>query len=107
MGISNILHAEIQALLTGIKLCWKAGYIKLMCFSDSLHVVQLVMKNISRFHHYANLLELIQNYLAKGWFISIHHILREGNSDADILARGGKMSPTCRTGPFNPLFLVG
>jgi len=92
VGIPNILHAEIQALLTGIKLCWEAGYRKLMCFSDSLHVVQLVMKDISRFHHYANLLELIQNYLAKDWFIYIQHILREGNSCADILAKLGAKS---------------
>jgi len=45
------------------------------------------MNDISRFHNYANLLELIQNYLAKDWFISIQHILMEGNSGADILAK--------------------
>ena len=39
VGISNILHAEIQVLFTGIKLCLEAGYIKLICFSDSLYVV--------------------------------------------------------------------
>lgn len=68
VGISNILHAEIQTLLIGIKLCWETGYRKLMCFFDFIHVVELVMKDISRFHHYSNLLELIQNYLDKDWF---------------------------------------
>jgi hypothetical protein len=38
VGISNILHAEIQALLTGVKLCWHAGYRKIICYFDSLHV---------------------------------------------------------------------
>jgi hypothetical protein len=29
--ISNILHVEIQALLTGVKLCWDTGYRKFIC----------------------------------------------------------------------------
>jgi len=65
VGLFNILHAEIHTLMIGIKLCWEAGYKKLVCFSDSLHVVQLLSKKVSRLHHYANLLELIQIYLVK------------------------------------------
>jgi len=65
VGLSNILHAEIHAFMIGIKLCWEAGYKKLVCFSDSLHVVHLVSKEVSMLHHYANLLELIQMYLDK------------------------------------------
>ena len=42
IGWSNMLHVEIQALLIGIKLCWQAGFKKVICFSDSLHVVKLV-----------------------------------------------------------------
>ena len=75
--------------MIGIKLCWEAGYKKLVCFSDSLHVVQLLSKKVSRLHYYANLLELIQIYLIKEWDISIHHIFRERNSSADILAKLG------------------
>lgn len=59
MGIFNILHAEIQALWIEIKLCWEVGYKKLMCYCHSLNVLQLVTKNTPRFHHYANILELI------------------------------------------------
>jgi len=92
VGISNILHAEIQVLLSGLRLCWETSYRKLMCFFDSLHVVQLVMEDILRFHHYANLLKLIHNYLAKDWFISIDHIFREGNSCVDILDKLGANS---------------
>jgi ribonuclease HI len=75
IGISNILHAEIQALLTSVKLCWDARYRKLTCYSNSLQVVKLLMKETTRFHHYAYLLELIRMYLVKDWSISIHHIL--------------------------------
>ncbi|XP_024630775.1 uncharacterized protein [Medicago truncatula] len=91
VGIFNILHAEIQALWIGIKLCWEAGYKKLMCYSDSLHVVQLVSTDTPRFHHYANILKLIGNYLAKDLTVTIYHILREGNSCADVLAKLGLM----------------
>jgi len=86
-GISNILHAEIQDLLTGVKLCSDAGYRKLICCSDSLRVMQLVMKETTRFYHYANLLELLRMHLAKDWSISLYHILREGNSRVVILAK--------------------
>jgi len=64
-----------------------------MCYSDSLHVVQLVLKDTPRFHHYANILKLIRNYLAMDWTVTIHHILREGNSYADVLAKLGANSP--------------
>jgi ribonuclease HI len=43
VGISNILHAEIQTLLIGVKLCWDTYYIKIVCYSDSFHIVQLVL----------------------------------------------------------------
>jgi len=65
VGLSNILHAKIHALMIGIKLCWEAGYKKLVCFSVFLHVVHLVLKEASRLHHYVNLLEHIQMYLDK------------------------------------------
>jgi len=32
VGLSNILHAEIQALLTGITLCCEAGFKKIVFF---------------------------------------------------------------------------
>jgi hypothetical protein len=49
--LSNILHAEIHAHVIGIKLCWEACYEKLVCFSDSLHVVHLVSKEVSKLQH--------------------------------------------------------
>lgn len=60
-----------------------------MCYSNSLHVGQLVSKNTSRFHHHANILEFLWNYLAKDWTVTIQHILWEGNSCADVLPKLG------------------
>jgi hypothetical protein len=85
--LSNILHAGIHAHVIGIKHCWEACYEKLVCFSDSLHVVHLVLNEVSKLQHYANLLERIWIYLDKD--ISIHHIFREGNSCAVVLAKQG------------------
>lgn len=59
IGWSNILHAEIQDLLVGLKLWWKAR--KFICYYDSLHVVQLGSMNTHHFHHYANMLEIYQS----------------------------------------------
>lgn len=89
VGLSNILHAEIQALLVGIKLCWQAVFRKVKCFSDSLHVVQLVKEGTSQFHHYANELEIIKDFMKKDWTISLHHTFHEGNACADVLAKLG------------------
>ena len=92
VGLSNIFHAEIQALLVGIRLCWQAGYRQVMCFSNSLHVVQLVIEGTSQFHHYSNELEIIKDFMAKDWTISLHNTLREGNACADVLAKLGAIN---------------
>lgn len=39
---SNILRAEIHALLVDLTLCWQANFHKIICYSDSLHAVQLM-----------------------------------------------------------------
>jgi len=89
IGWSNVLHVEIQALLIGIKLCWQAGFKKVICYSDSLHVVKLVTMETHRYHHYANMVEIIKDYMKKDWSFLLKHTLREGNACADILANMG------------------
>jgi len=63
VGLSNIIHAKIQALLAGIRLSWQAGFRKVMCFLDSLHEIQLVIEGTFQFHHYANELEIIRDFM--------------------------------------------
>jgi len=77
VGISNILCVDIQALLTGLKLCWEARYINFMYYHDFFHVVQLTMNDIMCFYHHTNLLEFIWNYLAKDRALFIHISLRD------------------------------
>jgi len=63
-----------------------------MCFLDSLNVVQLVTEGTSQFHHYLNELEIIRDFMAKDWTISLHHTFREGNACADVLAKLGAIN---------------
>jgi len=37
VGISNVVHDDIKALLIDIELCWQMGFKKLLWFLDSLH----------------------------------------------------------------------
>lgn len=46
VGVSSILYAEVMALYHGIQLCWNEGYKEVVCYSDSLHVVQLLRENV-------------------------------------------------------------
>jgi len=83
------LATQTRSFKSGLGLessCVGRRTIENLCYSDSLHVVQLVMET-PRYHHYANIMELIRNYLAKEWTIYIHYILGEENSCADILAK--------------------
>ena len=64
-------HFNLVSMGVGIKLCWQTGFRKVMCFSDSLHVVQLVKEGTSQFHHYANELEIIRDFMKKDWTISL------------------------------------
>jgi len=82
VAILNVLHVEIKALLVDIELCWQAGFKKQLCFSNYLHVVQLVTINTDRFHHYVNILKSIRDFLVKDWNIFSHHILHKGSQCA-------------------------
>ena len=68
VGILNILLAEMQALLIGVKLCWELGYRKLICYSSKFILLRI------------------------GLFLFIYNTLFEGNSCVDILFKTGANS---------------
>ena len=41
-GISNNLHMELLAIMHGLKLTWEKGYRNVICYSDSLHAINLI-----------------------------------------------------------------
>jgi hypothetical protein len=63
----------------------------LMCYSDSLLAVNLIMNDTPRFHIYVVLIQNIKDLLVDR-NISLHHTLREGNQCADYFARLGTNS---------------
>jgi len=90
-GISNIYPScMLRFKLFGLESsCLGRHTIENLCYPDSLHVVQLVMKETPQYHHYANLMELIWNYPSKEWTIYIHHIHRKRNPCINILTKLG------------------
>ncbi len=42
IGYSNILHAEILALMHGIQICWYEDLTHIICYIDSMHTIHLV-----------------------------------------------------------------
>ncbi|KAK7243101.1 hypothetical protein RIF29_37886 [Crotalaria pallida] len=89
VGISNNLHVEIEAILRGLEVAWNYGARKVVCFSDSLDALRLVENNLGIFHLYASILRVIYAYKLRPWELSFKHILHEGNTCADILAKSG------------------
>ncbi|KAJ1390058.1 Ribonuclease H domain [Sesbania bispinosa] len=96
LGHSEILHAELQAIYYGLKLCWEKGYKFINCFSDSLLAVHLIKEPPGIHHRYATLLAAIHGLLQRAWTVTISHLLREGNTCGDYLAKQGLL---CDYGP--------
>ncbi|RHN46489.1 putative ribonuclease H-like domain-containing protein [Medicago truncatula] len=87
IDLSCILHVEILALYHGLDLCWSTGYRRVICYSDSLHVIMLVQDLLNMFHKFSNLISLIKKLLSQDWIVALCHILWEGNFVADCLAK--------------------
>jgi len=85
---TDILLAELTAIHQGLILVIDMDMNDLVCYSDSLQAINLVMNEIPRYHTYAVLIQNIKDLLASQ-NISLHHTLREGNHCADFLAKYG------------------
>ncbi|KAG5038525.1 hypothetical protein JHK86_019365 [Glycine max] len=90
--ISEVLYAEILALLKGLELCWEARYKKLVCYSDSLTMVNLVNNGVRCYHFYNNMIMKFHQLLGRDWPCSLNHTLRKGNQCADVLVKMGVAS---------------
>ncbi|XP_057444828.1 uncharacterized protein LOC130737075 [Lotus japonicus] len=95
VGVLEILKTELLAILYGLHLCWERGFRRIVIFSDSKHALSLLEHGCGRFHAYAAVLGLVRELLGKDWVVRFDHILREGNSVVDYLAKDGARG-TCR-----------
>jgi ribonuclease HI len=88
---TDILLAELTAIQQGLNMAIDLNMNDLMCYSDSLLVVNLIMNDTPRFHIYVVLIQNIKDLLVDR-NISLHHTLREGNQCADYFAKLGTNS---------------
>ncbi|PNX82695.1 replication A1-like protein [Trifolium pratense] len=64
---------------------------ELVCYSDSLHSVNLIKGPHAKYHIHAVLIQDIKELLSQT-NVSLYHMLREGNQCADFFAKLGAFS---------------
>jgi len=64
-GSSNILFAELYAIYTGLLIAKDLNFIGLICYSDSLHCVNLIQGPSMKFHVYAVLIQEIKELITQ------------------------------------------
>lgn len=94
IGHSDVLKAELNGILNGLKIAWERGYRNLLCYTDSMNAKTLIQDQSIDFHRYATIVQEIRDLLNLPWSVDLLHTLREGNMCADHLA---KLGATCDT----------
>lgn len=89
IGHSNNLHVELLAILNGLLIGWNKDFRNIICYSNSLNVVNLVKESMSPFHKYATIILDIHELLGRNWSVKFSHTLREGNGSANYMAKHG------------------
>lgn len=89
IGISNNIHAELLALLHGVKLAWHKGFCDIICYSDSMNVISLLRDPLPPFHKYVVLVQEIRAFMSRDWSVATRHTLMEGNQCTNFLAKLG------------------
>lgn len=83
---TDILYAELFAIYQGLMLAKEKDIVDLVCYSDSLHCINLIKGPAMRFHNYAVLIQDIKELIDQ-MNVTICHTLREGNQCADFMAK--------------------
>nr|KYP37133.1 Putative ribonuclease H protein At1g65750 family [Cajanus cajan] len=75
-GVGDNLKAELLAILHGMKLAWRANFRNILCVSDSLLAVNLVLGPLDVLHKYAPIIAHIKELLQQSWSVCVCHSLR-------------------------------
>ncbi|XP_057444631.1 uncharacterized protein LOC130736871 [Lotus japonicus] len=86
---ASVLAMELLAVFKGLQLAWDGGFRRVVCFTDSLLAVSLILRPPSEFHENAAIIRAIGDLLNRSWEVHLQHTLREGNFCADFLAKAG------------------
>ncbi|GAU22830.1 hypothetical protein TSUD_281970 [Trifolium subterraneum] len=90
-GSSDILLAEMYAIYKGLLLAKEMSIDDLVCYSDSLHCVNLIKGPHAKYPIHAVLIQDIKELLSQT-NVSLYHTLREGNQCVDFFAKLGVSS---------------
>jgi len=88
---TNILQAELTTIFHGLSMVKEMGIAELVCYSDSLLCINLIVGNSLRSHVHAVHIQDIKVLLSQANY-AIFHTLREDNQCADLLAKQGALS---------------
>jgi len=83
---SDILHAELYAIYHGLLLAKDLEINDIVCYSNSMHYVNLIKSHSRKFHVYAVLIQDIKDLLELT-NVTVCHTLRKGNQCADFMAK--------------------
>ncbi|KAJ1400827.1 Ribonuclease H domain [Sesbania bispinosa] len=86
---TNILHAELFAVMKGLEQCWILNFRNVKCMLDSLHALSLIQGEVPFSHQYATLIYKVKDLIARDWNVELLHVFREGNQPADMLTKKG------------------
>ncbi|XP_045797947.1 uncharacterized protein LOC123892169 [Trifolium pratense] len=100
-GSSDILYAELYAIYKGLLLAINMSIDELVCYSDSLHCINLIKGPQVKFHMHAVLIQDIKDLISQS-NVSLCHTLREGNQCADFFAKLGASSDADFTNHDSP-----
>lgn len=83
------LVSGVVALMQGLAIAWEAEARRLVCYSDSAMVLELVGGQVNTTHRYVAWICGVREMLRRDWQVELRHTLREGNHAADVLAKLG------------------
>lgn len=106
LGECSVLASELWAILYGARLAWERGFQNIIIESDSLLAINLLKNGCSSRHPCYALVHQIMQVIGGVPTIRSHHILREANQVADLLAKNGLfLDVRCRLFDSMPDFL--
>ncbi|KAJ1412732.1 Ribonuclease H domain [Sesbania bispinosa] len=98
------LEAELLGILKGLHLAWDYHYYNLIVEVDCAHAIRLINSGFQDPHPLKKPIDPIQSILTRHWCVRFHHVLREANQPADMIAAFG-LHQTNSDSVFNEILL--
>lgn len=89
IGSMPILLVKLKAIQQGLILARQGGYVRVMCESDSMEAIRLVLEADEPYHHYGAIVANIRRMMKEEWEVSLNHVYKQANFCADFLAKSG------------------